>query len=66
MSKRSQTRPRVLTVDEAAATLRCSRATLYSLIRRRELRAFRLGPRGSLRLRVDAVERWMEEQERDT
>jgi excisionase family DNA binding protein len=63
MSKNLLTLPRVLTVNEAAATLRCSRATLYALIRQNELPAFRMGPRGSLRLRVDAVERWMEEQE---
>jgi excisionase family DNA binding protein len=63
MSNNSQTLPRLLTPAEAAASLRCSRAKVYALIRRKELPAFRLGPNGSLRLRADALEAWMAEQE---
>jgi excisionase family DNA binding protein len=64
MSKRSPKLPRVLTVTEAADYLNCSRATAYALIRQNELPAFRLGPNGSLRLRADALEEWMERRER--
>jgi excisionase family DNA binding protein len=66
MVNSSPTLPRLLKVGEAAAILRCSRATAYALIRRNQLPAFRLGPNGSLRLRADALEKWVEKQETTT
>lgn len=41
----------ILTPDEAAKLLRLHRRTVYALIRRGEIPAFRLGARGKWRLR---------------
>ena len=52
----------VLTIRDAAAFLHCHTSTLYRLVKRGEIPAFRLG--GSWRLTWDALERWMRESQR--
>jgi excisionase family DNA binding protein len=49
-----------LTVDEAAALLRVSRATVYRLLRAKELPgAFRLGGAGTWRIDKNTFEQWI-------
>ena len=45
----------VITLREAAASLRCSEATIRRIIHRGTLRAVRLGPRGSIRIPKSAL-----------
>lgn len=47
------------TPRQVAAMLRCSTATVYRAIHRGELEAVRLGERGSLRIREDALDRFV-------
>jgi excisionase family DNA binding protein len=51
----------VMTIRDAAAFLHCHTSTLYRLVKRGEIPAFRLG--GSWRLTWDALERWMRESQ---
>ena len=47
------------TVPEVANELRVSRRTVYRAVASGELRAVRLGERGSLRIREDALKRFV-------
>jgi excisionase family DNA binding protein len=49
-----------LTPRQAAVTLRCSPATIYRAVHRGELEAVRLGERGTIRIRDDALEKFMQ------
>jgi len=51
----------LLTVNETATVLACSRANVYRLIRRRELRAIRVGAR--FRIRPEVLRRFLDEGE---
>lgn len=55
--KREVVRAGVLTVNEAAAELRCSRSVVYRLIETRKLRATRAGER--LRIPRSAIEAYL-------
>jgi excisionase family DNA binding protein len=48
--------PAVLTVNEVAAYLRVTRATVYRLLKARKLPAFQVG--SDWRFRVEDIERW--------
>jgi excisionase family DNA binding protein len=50
----------LLTVDEVAAVLRCSRHSVYRAVARGELRALRVGERGPLRVRRRDVEQFLQ------
>jgi excisionase family DNA binding protein len=50
---------RLLTVSEAARLLRLHPHTIYRRINRGELRAFRLGEDGPLRVCSNELERWL-------
>jgi excisionase family DNA binding protein len=51
----------LLTVDEACAYLRISRATIYRLIKRKAFPAFRLtgGLAGGWRINIEDLDRWI-------
>ena len=51
----------VMTIRDAAAFLHCHTSTLYRLVKRGEIPAFRLG--GGWRLTWDSLERWMRENQ---
>ena len=52
--------PELLTVDEAARALRQSRVSVYRWVKRGELRAFRLGQVGPLRIPTDSLEDFLQ------
>ena len=52
--------PDVMTIAELAAYLRCNKSTLYRLIKREKLPAFRIG--SDWRFKRELIEKWMEEQ----
>jgi excisionase family DNA binding protein len=54
----------VLTVDEAAATLRVSKWSIYRLVESGQLPALRLGngPRTPIRVDDEELERWLYEE----
>lgn len=51
----------VLTVSDACAYLKISRATIYRMIKRKQFPAFRLagGLAGDWRINVEDLERWL-------
>jgi excisionase family DNA binding protein len=49
---------KVLTIPEVSLYLRVSRKTVYRMLQRKELPAFRLG--GDWRINVEDLERWIE------
>jgi excisionase family DNA binding protein len=51
----------VLTVKEIASYLRCSRITIYKLLKRREIPAFKIG--GDWRFNLEDIERWTKVRE---
>jgi excisionase family DNA binding protein len=53
---------KVLTVREACAYLKISRATIYRMIKRKQFPAFRLsgGRAGRLRINLEELERWLQ------
>ena len=51
---------KVLTVPEVCEYLRVSRVTVYRMLRRRDLPAFRIA--GNWRFNVEDLERWMERE----
>ena len=51
----------ILTVTEIADYLRVHRSTIYRLLARREIPAFKVG--GDWRLNASQVERWIKEQQ---
>jgi excisionase family DNA binding protein len=51
----------MLTLPEVAKLLRVHESTIYRLLRRRELPAFKIGR--DWRFRRDSIERWMRERE---
>ena len=53
--------PEVFEVEELAAYLKTTPATIYKLVRSGELPGFKLG--GGWRFRRETVERWIEEKE---
>ena len=48
---------RVLTMPEACECLHASRSTIYRMLRRREIPAFRVG--SDWRFNIEDLERWM-------
>ena len=56
-----ETRPRVMTVTELAQYLRISKASVYRLVRRKQIPASNVGRQ--LRFRRDAIDHWLEEKE---
>jgi excisionase family DNA binding protein len=52
----------VLTVREACAYLKISRATIYRMIKRKQFPAFRLsgGSAGGWRINLEELERWLQ------
>jgi excisionase family DNA binding protein len=52
--------PDVMTIAELAAYLRCNKSTIYRLIKREKLPAFRIG--SDWRFKRELIEKWMEEQ----
>jgi excisionase family DNA binding protein len=59
---RRQSRPEVppLTAGQVAQRAGCSRVTVWRAIDRGELEAYRLGARGTYRVRPEAVEAWLQ------
>jgi excisionase family DNA binding protein len=51
---------RAYNVETLAEHLRCSRRTVYNLIKTGKIRAFKIGKRG-LRITPEEVERWQKE-----
>jgi len=51
-----------MTITELAAYLRCSRSSIYRLIKREKLPAFRIG--SDWRFKRELIEKWMEDQRR--
>jgi D-beta-D-heptose 7-phosphate kinase/D-beta-D-heptose 1-phosphate adenosyltransferase len=52
--------PDVMTIAELAAYLRCNKSTIYRLIKREKLPAFRIG--SDWRFKRELIEKWTEEQ----
>ena len=52
--------PDVMTIAELAAYLRCNKSTIYRLIKREKLPAFRIG--SDWRFKRELIEKWMEDQ----
>ena len=52
--------PDVMTIAELATYLRCNKSTIYRLIKRERLPAFRIG--SDWRFKRELIEKWMEEQ----
>lgn len=52
----------VMTIRDAAAFLHCHTSTLYRLVQRGDIPAFRLG--GGWRLTWDSLDRWMRKSQR--
>jgi excisionase family DNA binding protein len=52
----------VLTVNDACAYLKISRATIYRMIKRKQFPAFRLtgGLAGDWRINIEDLERWLQ------
>ena len=53
--------PRMMTTGEVAKYLRVSRATVYRLVKQREIPASRISKH--LRFRRDTIDRWLSEKE---
>ena len=51
----------MLTADEVAQMLRITRATLYKLVKKGKIPAWRVGT--DLRFSLEAIEKWMQEAE---
>jgi excisionase family DNA binding protein len=51
---------KVMTMREVCAYLRVSRATIYKLLKRREIPAFRIG--SDWRFNIEEIDRWRSEQ----
>jgi excisionase family DNA binding protein len=62
----TDTTPRYYTVKEMAAILKVSTDTIYAAIDRGELPALRMGrgKGGAIRVRKDAFEKWLEQNEK--
>jgi excisionase family DNA binding protein len=56
----NQTSPAILTVGELAKYLRVHRSTIYRLLKRRELPAFKIG--SDWRFNAAQIDRWRLEQ----
>ena len=54
--------PEIMTADELAAYLKVSRATVYSLFKRRNLPGFRIGT--EYRFRRQDIDEWIEAREK--
>jgi excisionase family DNA binding protein len=54
---------KIMTVAQVAEYLLCHPATLYRLVRRREIPAFRLGGRGDWRFRRSEIEQWIRDRQ---
>ena len=52
--------PDVMTIGELADYLRCNKSTIYRLIKKEQLPAFRIG--SDWRFKRELIEKWMEEQ----
>ncbi len=61
---RQKNRTEIMTVRDLAEYLQCHQSTIYRLVKRGEIPAFRLG--GDWRFKSDQIERWMEQQGRKT
>ena len=66
MSKELQPKKqiRILTVRELAGYLRVDVTTIYRLIWKKELPAFRVGR--DWRFKLEAIEKWMDEKQKNT
>ena len=58
--KPSVPHPDVMTIAELADYLRCNKSTIYRLIKREKLPAFRIG--SDWRFKRELIEKWMEDQ----
>jgi excisionase family DNA binding protein len=61
MERRHAILARLLTVDEVADYLRVSRSTVYRLLKRNQLPAFKIG--NDWRFDVEEIDRWRDERE---
>ena len=64
MKFKRHTAASVLTVGEVADYLRVSRSTVFRLLKRKELPAFKVG--GDWRFNMEEIERWCAERENRT
>ena len=53
----------ILSLPEACELLRCSRTTIYSLIRDGDIPAFRLAKGGNWKFRRSQLEQWLSDRE---
>jgi excisionase family DNA binding protein len=51
----------ILKVKEVAAALKISRSHVYRMVEAGTIPCFRMGKRGQVRFREDALDRWMRE-----
>ena len=58
--------PRFLTLADVAELLKTSSAQVYALVRRRELKAMKIGGRGQWRVAVSDYEAYVERQFEET
>lgn len=59
----NQVEKRTYTVEELQAILCCSRETVYSLLKRKEFRWFRIGAgRGTYRISRESFDDWLNKQ----
>jgi excisionase family DNA binding protein len=57
MTQRSKTsQPEILTVEEIATYLKVTERSIYSLLSRQEIPAFKVG--GTWRFRIDEIDAW--------
>lgn len=58
--------PRFLTLEQVADELAISKAQVYALVRRKELRALKIGGRGVWRISRDDIEDYLSQGFKDT
>ena len=56
--------PKVMTLEETADHLRVHPSTVYRLLKKRQLPAFKVG--SDWRFNVESIDRWCEEAEKQT
>jgi excisionase family DNA binding protein len=56
--------PKVMTLEETADYLRVHPSTVYRLVKRRQLPAFKVG--SDWRFNLESIDRWCEEAEKQT
>ncbi len=64
MKASNKDKPRLMTADEVARYLRISRASVYRLVRNKEIPVSKIGQQ--LRFRKDVVDNWLSKKESES